>query len=209
MSLSLPLSARQPVRLTTPAETAEFDLIRAAQRGDHEAFNHLVAAHQQRVYAVAFYLLSDPASAADATQEAFIAAYRSLATFHHGSLKNWLFRIVTNKCHDHLRELRRQACLPLDDFEENDDRFASREPGPEAVAQQRELACQLDAALAALPIADRQLVVLCDVQGLSYPEAAQVTGYPLGTVKSKLSRARAKLRAVLCIHPDRSGASPV
>lgn len=187
-----------PATSVTAAPTGGLEderLIRAAQAGDQEAWNRLLARYQRRLYGLAYYLLGEAALADDATQEALLAAYRSLPSFRQGSLGNWLRRIVTHKCYDRHRATQRRRTQSWDDLPEDAPALASRADGPEAVVQRRELARRLEAGLAALPAPDRQLVVLRDVHDLSYQELAAAAGCPLGTVKSRLSRARAKLRA--------------
>jgi RNA polymerase sigma-70 factor (ECF subfamily) len=201
MDYLLPTTARYPAQKAPAAHEEEAHLIRAAQAGSAEAFNQLLQAHQTRLYSLAYYLLGDAASAADATQEAMIAAYRSLRSFRHGSFKNWLNRIVTRKCYDVMRDVRRRRSISWEEFVEDDLTLTSPADGPETVAQRRELARRLEASLATLPFAERQMVVLSDVQGLSYQEIAEATGSRLGTVKSRLSRARAKLREELRASP--------
>lgn len=190
---------------TAPAALDEQNLIEAARAGNCEAFNQLMQAHQGRMYSAAYYLLGEAAPAADAVQEAMIAAYRSLHSFRNGSFRNWLLRIVTRKCYDILRDVRRRRALAWDDFTEDDPTLASHEDGPEVVVQRRELARRLEASLAALPWQDRQMVVLSDIQGLSYREIAEATSNPVGTVKSRLSRARGKLREELRASPAFAG----
>ncbi len=188
-------------RLVVPLATDEQSLIQAARCGDVDAFNQLALAHQPRLYTTAYYLLGDSAAAADATQEALIAAYRRLRTFNGGSFKSWLHRIVTRKCYDQLRDVHRRRSTSWDALAEAQEaRWASKEEPPEGTVQRRELARRLEAGLEALPFQDREMVVLRDVQELSYTEIAAATQRPVGTVKSKLSRARAKLRGELGPH---------
>ena len=175
----------------------EAGLIRAAQAGSADAFDQLMAAYQRQIYALAYRLLGDAAAAADATQETMIAAYRFLRSFRNGSFKNWLLRIATRKSYDSLRDKHRRHNTSWDELAEHDWPPASHEDGPEAVAQRRELARRLEAGLATLPLPERRLVVLSDVHEMSYLEIAGVTGTQLGTVKSRLSRARRKLRLAL------------
>lgn len=183
----------------SPAPEAGDDeaLVRAAQRGDLDAYNRLVRAHERQAYAVALRLLRRPEQAEDATQDAFIQAYRALDTFRGGSFRAWLMRIVTNRCYDMLRSANRRAADSLDDqlFEAEPHWSSVAAPDdPVGRATQAELGRLLEAALGKLPDDQRVTVLLCDVQGYAYEEAAQITGVALGTVKSRLSRARAALR---------------
>ena len=172
----------------------------AARRGDLAAFNQLVLAYQAVVYTVALRTLGNPDDAADATQEAFVSAFKAIREFRGGSFKAWLLRIAVNACYDQLRRRQRRPASSLDELTEIGDLdIAAPDPerGPEGAASSAETARVIQAGLATLPEDQRMLVVLCDVQGLSYEEAADATGVALGTVKSRLSRARARLRDYL------------
>jgi len=177
-------------------------LIVQARRGDVLAFNELVLAYQNRLYSAAYRILGDPAAAADATQEAFIAAFKALDAYRGGSFKGWLLRIVTNACYDELRRLQRQPAdsltdLVTDEGGESLPQFASDGEDPEDHAQRRELSAGIENCIRALPAEQRALVILRDVEELDYQAIAAATGLELGTVKSRLSRARARLRDCL------------
>ncbi len=177
-------------------------LIRSAQKGDIDAFNRLVLAYQHQVYNLAYRIMSEEAAAADATQEAFISAYNHLNSFRGGSLKSWLLRIVTNACYDDLRRRKRRPATSLEDLmgdENGEAEFDLPSPtdGPETIVQQREMAALLQRGITTLPDDQRIVLVLSDVQGMSYDEIAEITKSNLGTVKSRLNRARAKLREYL------------
>jgi RNA polymerase sigma-70 factor (ECF subfamily) len=179
---------------------AESRALEAAQRGDTAAFNELVLIYQTTVYNVALRTLGHAEDAADATQETFLAAYRAIEDFRGGSFKAWLLRIAVNTCYDLLRRRQRRPSTSLDVIlEESGDQagFADRRIGPERAALAAETISAVEQALLTLPDDQRTIVVLCDVQGLSYEEAADVEGVALGTVKSRLSRARARLRQSL------------
>lgn len=181
----------------------EESLIAAAQRGDLSAFNELVLAYQDRVYNLAYRIMGDPASASDATQEAFISAYQHIDGFrgkYPSSFKSWLMRIVSNACYDELRRRKRRPVTSLEDFavdEEANPALVSEIEGPEKYAEREEMAQTIQAGIEALPSEQRITLVLSDVQGFSYQEIAETTDVPLGTVKSRLARARAKLRDYL------------
>ena len=179
----------------------EETLIIAAQQGDTTAFNRLVLQYQDLAYSVAYRIVSDPDAAADATQEAFISAYRGLARFRGGSFKAWLLRIVTNACYDELRRRKRHPQDSLEALYIKDPLPASplnpSLESPEEYVQRQELGQLLQAAIALLPDDQRTALVLSDVQGFSYAEIAEVMGVPRGTVKSRLHRARARLRDYL------------
>ena len=176
-------------------------LIARAQGGDLPAFNQLVLSHQNALYSLALRMLGSREAAEDATQEAFIRAYRRLETFRGGNFRSWLFSIVANVSRDELRRRTRRPQLSLDYARDDPDRAdldpADSDPLPEARAEQADLRRVLEAALRALPDEWRELVVLVDVGGLAYDEAARATGLPVGTVKSRLSRARGRLRDLL------------
>jgi RNA polymerase sigma-70 factor, ECF subfamily len=133
------------------------------------------------------------ASAEDATQETFFAAYRSIKSYRGGTFRGWLLRIAANQCYDQLRRWQRQPTDVLPD----DAPVVDPEPLPEHVALNAETAAILERALAQLPPDQRLCVLLVDVQGLDYDEAAEALAVQLGTVKSRLSRARARLRELL------------
>lgn len=179
---------------------AESRALEAAQRGDPTAFNELVLAYQTTVFNVAVRTLGNPEDAADATQDAFVSAYRAIDEFRGGSFKAWLLRITVNTCYDILRRRKRRPSTSLEVMvEETGDnaRLADRQIGPEWSAMTSETSSTIEQAILTLPDDQRTIVVLCDVQGLSYEEAAEVEGIALGTVKSRLSRARSRLRQFL------------
>ncbi|MCC7355071.1 MAG: sigma-70 family RNA polymerase sigma factor [Anaerolineae bacterium] len=175
-------------------------LIQRAQKGDLGAFNQLVLGYQSHAYNVAYRLLGDSEEAADATQDAFLKAYKALRQFHGGSFRAWLLRIVTNTCYDLLRVRRH---YPTDSIEAmQDDPDEPRElpyhgEGPEEHALRVEAQELIQAGIDALPREQRVVLVLSDIEGLSYQETAQIVGVELGTVKSRLSRARGRLRGFL------------
>lgn len=180
-------------------------LIARAQKGDVDAFNRLVAAYQSQVYNVAYRIMGDGASAADATQDAFISAYKNIRSFRGGSFKHWLLRTITNQCYDALRYAKRRPAISLEglgaDDDENDgdyDAFmAGDDENPRVFVERGELRQAIVRAMNDLPADQRIVFVLADVQGMSYEEVAQITEANLGTVKSRLSRARARLREAL------------
>ena len=175
-------------------------LIASARKGDARAFNQLVLLYQTMVYNLAYRILSDPDAAADATQDAFLSAFKAMRKFRGGSFKAWLLRIVTNACYDQLRSKQRRPTTSLDDLPvETDHTTYLRDPAklPDELVERQELNRLIQDGILALPVEQRLVLVLSDVQGLPYQEIAQVTGISLGTVKSRLSRGRAKLRDYL------------
>jgi RNA polymerase sigma-70 factor, ECF subfamily len=181
--------------------------LRAAQRGEVAAFNVLVDAYQRQLYNVCYRTLGNAEDAADATQDALLSAFRGLKTFQGpaAGLRGWLLRIAINACYDQLRRRQRRPTDSLDHLGPADgegelnpaDRLADPNPGPEQSSLGTETARVIQDAIDRLAPDQRMTVVLCDVQGLSYEEVAQVMSVELGTVKSRLSRARALLRDVL------------
>lgn len=181
---------------------AELEWIAAAQRGDVQSFNALVRAYEGRAYNLCYRMLGDAESAADATQDTFLSAFRHLRSFRGGSFRSWLLRIATNTCYDALRARKRRPTVSLDldtDDEHAHSPLQIADAGelPDEYALRRELAAEIQRGLAALPEEQRAVVILCDIEGLAYEEIALITGANLGTVKSRLSRGRARLREQL------------
>lgn len=177
-------------------------LIEAAQRGDVESFNQLVRLYESRVYNLCYRMLGDPDSASDVAQDTFISAYRNLGRFRGGMFRSWLLRIATNACYDTLRARKRRPSTSLQALGLADDEgvgFDLPDTGeqPADVALRRELAVAIQRGLAELPEDQRVVIILSDIQGMAYDEIASVTGANLGTVKSRLSRGRARLRDIL------------
>lgn len=182
----------------------ESALIQSAMQGELDAFNRLILAYQDLAFNVAYRMLNDEDQAADAVQNAFISAWSHLSTYRGGSFKAWVMRMVTNGCYDELRRQKRRPTTPLEpvnteDQEEMDSPqwMASDDPQPETTMEQAELEHALSHCLEALPEDFRAVVVLVDVQGMDYEEVAVSTQAPLGTVKSRLARARLKMRDCL------------
>jgi RNA polymerase sigma-70 factor (ECF subfamily) len=175
--------------------------VRAAQRGDVAAFNRLVLLYQDATYTIALRLLGEPHLAADAVQNAFLLAYRHIGSFQAGSFRAWLGRIVANQCYDELRRTDRKRTLDLDDLPggDSDDGayLPDSSPSPETLAERSELMRAIQQCIAALAIDQRMVLVLSDVEGFTYQEIAEQVGAQLGTVKSRLSRARASVRDCL------------
>ncbi|MCS7010873.1 MAG: sigma-70 family RNA polymerase sigma factor [Anaerolineales bacterium] len=181
----------------------ELSLIRAAQQGDLEAFNRLVLAYQGMLFNVALRILGDEDLAADVTQEAFLSAFRGLHAYRGGSFKAWLLRTITNACYDELRRNKRRPTISLEpeteEGEENENApwLADTTSIPQQEIEQRELEHAIQHCLESLPMEFRTVVVLADIQGLDYREVALALRLPLGTVKSRLARARLRLRDCL------------
>jgi RNA polymerase sigma-70 factor (ECF subfamily) len=197
-------------RLEDVTEIARHEkLIIAAQQGDLDAFNELVMSYEQRVYNLSYRLLSDREAAADATQDAFLQAYRCLNQYRGGSFKSWLLRIASNLCYDQLRSKARRPSSSLDAMLEEAEEtggaalswMEDNSADPQDQALRQELWREINQALQELSYDQRLVVILSDVQGLSYEEIVEVTGASLGTVKSRLNRGRVKMREILQKNP--------
>ena len=178
-------------------------LIHDAQAGSLDAFNALVLHYQDNVFNTALRILGDEDLASDATQEAFISAFRSIASFRGGSFKAWLMRTVTNACYDELRRQKRRPSIPLepesDEGEEIDSPRWLADPNmsPEQEAEADEVEHAIQHCLNNLPVEFKTVVVMADIQGMDYSEVAIAVRVPLGTIKSRLARARLRLRECL------------
>jgi RNA polymerase sigma-70 factor (ECF subfamily) len=190
------------------AKEAEEDrgLIGRAQQGDVAAFRQLVERHQRRAFAIALALVRDENDARELVQEAFLRVYRGLSSFQGGSsFFTWLYRIITNLSIDLIRKPGRQlgdlddSRLDTDDALEADFPFISRVDGgdPADVVRRREIAARLQQALDALPSYHRGVIVMREIDGLSYEEMAQAMGVSKGTIMSRLFHARQKLQKAL------------
>jgi RNA polymerase sigma-70 factor (ECF subfamily) len=187
------------------APIGEEEMVAAAQQGDLSAFNQLVVFYEQRVFGLAYRMLGENEAAADATQDSFFQAYKALAQYRGGSFKSWLLRIASNICYDRLRTRQRRPTTSLDELiadaeEVGGSSLAILEDvgsDPSEKALRQETLREVALALEALPPEQKLVIVLSDVQGLSYEEIVQITGMSLGTVKSRLSRGRTKLREFL------------
>lgn len=179
----------------------EQTLIYHARRGDLNAFNRLVLHYQDQVFTAAYRIMGDPDSAADAAQDAFITAYRRLETYRGGSFRAWLLRIATNTCYDELRRRKRRPATSFEELSgaETDDGppLPDHSETPEEAVQQNELNAALQSCIQALSDDQRMALVMSDVQGFSYQEIADTMEVQIGTVKSRLSRARLAVRRCL------------
>ncbi len=181
----------------------EARMIEYALDGDLDAFNRLVLEYQDLAYNVAYRMMGDQDSAADMTQTGFISAYRKLKTFRGGSFKAWLLRIVTNACYDELRRRKRRPTVALEPVGSDDEEIESptwlEDPGesPEDAAIRAELSQAIQHCLDDLDTDFRAVVILVDIQGMDYAEAAEASDTPLGTIKSRLARARSRLQDCL------------
>jgi RNA polymerase sigma-70 factor (ECF subfamily) len=161
----------------------------------------LVERHQKPLYVLCYRMLGDSEAAADAVQESFLAAYRSLRRYQGGTPGGWLARIAINKCYDELRARQKRPQTSLDSFDRDGRELprlhADGHETPEQRALRNELAGEIQRGLQDLPAVQRLTVTLSDIQGYSYEEIAEITGWPIGTVKSRLARGRMRLRDAL------------
>jgi RNA polymerase sigma-70 factor, ECF subfamily len=184
------------------------DLVGLASTGDLEAFNQLVLQHQNVAYNHAYVLLGDHALAEDVTQECFIKAFRNMAGFRGGSFRAWLLKIVTNSAYDFLRRLQRYPTQPLFFMDKKGEEIESphwlTDPGPSVqdTVEQDELSKDIYKLLDGLPDVYRSVLTFIDVHDLDYLETAQALKIPIGTVKSRLARARLKLKEKLKGRPE-------
>ncbi len=173
-------------------------LVERARDGDLDAFNELVLAYQDQLWALVARLVPDPDQASDAVQEAFFSAYRNLHSFRGGSVRSWLSRIAINAAMDLQRARRRRPASP---YPELDDETWQPPAGPAADPEATALAAErsrvLADALARIGPDQRTAIVLFDVEGYDYAQIAELTGVSLGTVKSRIHRGRLALRQLL------------
>ena len=184
----------------------EHELIQKAGRGDAYAFEQLMAAHENKMYAVALRMCGNREDAQDCLQEAMVRVYRALSGFKgQSSFSTWVYRITMNSCLDELRRRKNRMTSSLDAMLENG--FAPSDDGdtPEQSSLRSEQRRALERAIRELPEDMRAAIVLRDVQGLSYEEIAQALEANVGTIKSRISRGREKLRGVLLEQPELFG----
>ena len=181
----------------------EIALISMARDGDLDAFNRLILAYQDMAFNHASRMLNDDDAAEDVTQMAFLSAYRSLSTFRGGSFKSWVLRMVSNACYDELRRRKRRPTVPLEPMTDDDEEIespawlADDSASPEDEMERSELNHAIQNCLQGLPEDFRAVVIMVDIEGLDYQEVSLAVGKPLGTVKSRLARARLKMRDCL------------
>jgi len=178
-------------------------LIKSALGGDLSAFNSLVLFYQNMAYNVAYRILGETGAADDATQEAFISAYNKLHQYRGGSFKAWLLKIVTNNCYDELRRRKRQPVTPLQldlpdgETVENPTWIADEGASPEDQVVQLELQAAIQTCINQLDKKFSVVLIMVDVEQLDYQTTADITGIPVGTVKSRLARARLRIQDCL------------
>ena len=178
-------------------------LIDLSRGGDLDAFNELVNRYQDAVYGVALKMVRNPATAEDLAQDTFISAFRNITKFRGGNFRAWLLRIARNATYDHLRRSKRR---PETSIDENigtfSDTLRATEPEPEDTALSSELGRVITEGLMTLSNDHRLSIILVDMDGYRYEEAAEVMGVSVGTVKSRLNRARGRMRDFLKTRPE-------
>ncbi len=177
------------------------EMIALCRNGDREAFNALVLKYQKQVFNIAYGMLSDYEDASDAAQDVFIKVYRSIASFRgQSSFSTWLYRICSNVCNDMLRKRQRRGIsISLDNDEEDNpaSHLPSEEPTPAERLEESERSRAVREAINGLRKEYREIIVFSDMEQLSYEEIAKILRCPVGTVKSRLNRARNALRKKL------------
>ena len=174
-----------------------------AKNGDLESYNRLVIKYQQLAYNIAYRISGNTHLAEDAVQNGFISGYQNINSFKDGSFKNWILRIISNACYDLLRNQNRQRVADFNSDGEND--FSADLPewisedgeSPEDFTVRQDLGNAIQQCLKSLDENFRTLVILIDMQDMNYVEASTIVGKPVGTIKSRLSRARKKMQSCL------------
>lgn len=181
----------------------EDNLVKAAQNGDLESYNQLVLYYQDRIFAFVNRILGDEDLAADITQDAFIRAYQNLPSFRNGSFRSWMYQIAKNASFDELRRHKKYTNVSIDAEDDDEEGLSllsflhSDEPSPEQAYERHELSQALQKALDCLSPDQKAVIVLVDIQDMDYQEAADALGINIGTVKSRLARARQHLREII------------
>ncbi len=178
-------------------------MIERASGGDPEAFNRLMERHERRMYAVALRMCANREDAQDCLQEAMLRVYRAIGGFKgESSFSTWLYRITMNTCLDELRRRKNKQSASLDDLLDEGWAPADDRGSPEKQAVRAERARALHGAIRELPEDMRAAVVLRDIHGCTYEEIARALDINVGTIKSRISRGREKLREKLRDHPE-------
>lgn len=181
----------------------ETKLIRRASGGDADAFNALMGMHERRMYAVALRMCGNPEDAQDCLQEAMLRVFRAISGFKgQSSFSTWVYRITMNTCLDELRRRKNRPGTSLDDLLEAGWTPKDSGESPEQHALRTEMGRKLQALIDELPQDMRSAVVLRDIEGYSYEEIAQITQANVGTIKSRISRGRQKMRERIAAMPE-------
>lgn len=179
----------------------ENDLIKKCKKGNREAFNNLFEAYQSKVVNIAYGMLSNREDAYDAAQEVFVRVYRNISSFkEEASFNTWLYRIITNVCSDILRKRQKNSkVISISNMsdEENDIDIPDDSPTPEENIELTERQRAVKDAISQLREEYRVVITMCDIEGMSYDDIADMLGVPKGTVKSRINRARSSLKKIL------------
>lgn len=185
---------------------SDWELIQAFKHGNEEVFEEIVRRYQKKVYHTTYRMMGNPEDANDLAQEVFIRVYRNLERFQgKSSFSTWLFTIATNICRDELRK--RQRRVPVQSISEPihfedgelEREIADESMAPETMSLHRELHDEIQAVIEQLPTEQKEAIILRELQGFSYEEIAEIAGVSLGTVKSRISRARMNMRKGLSV----------
>jgi len=181
----------------------EHQWIDMARAGDLPAFNQLVLSYQDAAFRIAKWMVSDDTNAEDIVQTVFLAAYRRIGSFRGNNFRTWLLRMIRNACIDEIRRRKCHPCLTLKPLDTDGEEVniaqwsMDAKQSPEEMIIQHETWEWIDQCLRRLPEPMREVVILIDIENLDYEEAANTLGLPLGTVRSRLGRARARMRDIL------------
>lgn len=196
------------------AEQEQQALVIQAKNGDLQAFETLIVAHEKIVFNVALRMLRHQEDARDISQEVFIKAYRSIANFDlRASFSTWIYRITINTCIDEMRKRKGKHTLSLSQEQEDEDgswkhEIADTDDTPEEALMRSEEQSEILLALNRISEEYKTVFILRDIQGLSYEEIAEITGVALGTVKSRISRARSSIKTEILKIWERNGKAP-
>ena len=178
------------------------DLVVRARQGDREAFSQLIMQYQVPLYNMALRMVGSREDAADITQEGFLRAWEKIRTLRDAPFKSWIFQITVNLCYDHFRRGRRYGVMPDEDQGGKIVGLGIALPDPQERAEANERARVVRDSIEALDHDMRTALVLRDINGMTYDEIAGILGVPLGTVKSRIARARAQVQESLQRNPD-------
>lgn len=178
-------------------------LIRKCKNGDINSFELLIEQYQKKVFNIAFRMMGNQEDASDIAQEVFIRVYKSIKNFkEESSLSTWIYRIATNVCLDELRKRKKNNIISINSTLQLDDSELTLEledPGdrPDELLQKKELCREIQEAIECLNEEHKAVIVLRDINGLSYEEISKILQCSLGTVKSRINRARSSLKSIL------------
>lgn len=183
-------------------------LLEKAKRGDIEAFELLIERYQKKVFTIALKMLGNYDDASELAQEALIKVFKSIKNFkEESSFSTWIYRIVTNTCLDELRKRKKRQVIYIDEDISNADGEIKREivdhsMTPEYITEKKELKKAVNEAIMSLSEEHRTVIILRDIQGMSYEEIAKITNCPEGTIKSRINRARLSLKEIFTKHKE-------